>query len=78
MHGDRKIAMLSNTTIGSDLLELCYPEYLQMEIQNGNWSKIFGTHQKIQNSNQRFKAIKIAINVLLKSLIRLLRNLTVI
>ena len=61
MHGDGKIAMVSNTTIGSDLLELCYPEYVQMEIQNGNRSKIFGTHQKIQNSNQGFKAIKIAM-----------------
>ena len=61
MHRDRKIAMLSNTTTGSDLLELCYPEYVQMEIQNGNWSKIFGTHQKTQNSNQGFKEIKIAM-----------------
>ena len=61
MHEDRKIAMLSNTTIGSDLLELCYPEYVQMEIQNGSWSKIFGTHQKIQNINQGLKAIKIAM-----------------
>ena len=38
IHGDRKIAILSNTTIGSDMLELCCPEYLYMTIQNGNWN----------------------------------------